>query len=206
MGRTLIVIPTLDLDRGHATACAATASAGCECTAYVSHDTKAEGFTATANEGLEIALPWEDVCLLNDDIDCFQLGWLATLRRVLHGAPDIGIVAPSGASQSTPARGIPGDPGLVEVNSVPFWCAVLRAEVLVERGLLDAEFIHYSSDTWYCWRARAAGWRIVWVRSVFLRHQHQGSGYRASWRSHDSEVLKRRIAEKGGRPWEPRSK
>ena len=201
MSRTLIVIPTLDLDRGNATAMAAVASAGCDCAPYVSHDVGRRGFTATANSGLEVASPWEDVCLLNDDIDCFPAGWLATLQRVMRSADDIGIVAPSGASQSTPARGMVGDVGLVEVNSVPFWCALMRAKMVAERGLLDAEFIHYSSDTWYCWQARAAGWRIVWARSVFLWHEHQGSGYKGTWRTHDSEVLRRKVREAGGKPW-----
>lgn len=198
----LVVVPTLDWEAGHATAKAAVATAGCVARPFVVHDREAGGFTGAANIGFQTVAPWEDLCLLNDDIECFPPGWLATLQAVMYSDSKIGIVAPGGMSQSTPRHGRPGDTGLVNVNSIPFWCALIRPEVRMEIGCLDSDFIHYSSDTWYCWKARHAGWRITWVRSVFLWHTHQASGYRREWHTHDTALLREKARQQHrGEPW-----
>ena len=202
MNDVLIVIPTLDWDRGLATFRAAIATAGISrVEPCVVEDWNRNGFTRTVNAGLQSAAAGEDVLILNDDIECFPLGWLASLQTVLHSASDIGIVAPSGKSLSTPNNGRPGEGGLVEVNSVPFWCALIRAELRAGAPFLDPDFWHYSSDTWYCWLARWAGWRLVWVRSVYLWHEHQASGHQAKWRELDLQTLRRKQASMGGKPW-----
>lgn len=197
----MLVVPTLDKEAGTATANAGAASAGCVARPFVVHDKEEGGFTGAANIGFQIATPWEDLCLLNDDVMAFSLGWLATLQAVMYSSDDIGIVAPSGASLSTPSRGRPGESGLIAVNSVPFWCVLIRAELREELGGLDTEFIHYSSDTWYCWQARHAGWRIIWARAVYLWHEHQASGYRRKWHAHDTRLLRQKVRAHRGEPW-----
>jgi len=200
MNPIFIVIPTLDLEQGQRTARMAMISSGLKASlirAEVIHDTQGVGFTKTVNRGLRNARPGEDICLLNDDIEAFQFSWLRILQRELHSRPSYGLVGPSGRSASTPRTGQPGGFGLKIVNSLPFWCTLIRAQTFKDVGLLDERLIHYSSDTWYCTLARKANWKCVWVKSVFLWHHHQGSGFKHHWRAQDRITLVKIGKERG---------
>lgn len=194
---TLIIIPTLDAAQGQDTGRLAQLHAGCPTRLIVSHSPQEDGFTKSVNRGWQQAKVGEDVCLLNDDVYRFTYGWLRALKNALYSASDIGIVVPSGHSASSPDTGRLGHVGLTKVNTAPFWCALIRSEVADSLGMLDERLIHYSSDTWYCVRVRRAGWRIKWLRSVYLWHEHEGSGFRESWRRHDTEVFTRLLLDIG---------
>lgn len=53
--------------------------------------------------------------------------------------------------------------------------ALLRRRMLDQIGLLDERFFMYYEDVDLCWRARAAGWRMVYVPASVVRHVHSGS-------------------------------
>lgn len=187
-----IVIPTLDSSIDGKLA--AISSFHTDCQVIVSHDADHVGFTKTVNEGMRRALEASadcDICLLNDDVYRFTPGWLVILQRELYSRPDIGIVGPSGKSGSISKAGHPGMHGRKSVVMLPFWCVVIKRELIDSMGLLDESFIHYSSDTWYCRMARRRGWKVVWVRSAYLWHHHQGSGLNKEWRIKDRETLVR---------------
>jgi len=189
-----IVIPTLDLARGQDTGKLAQVTAGCSVPVrvIVVHDEHRQGFTKTVNEGIRQA-PGEDVCLLNDDILRFQLGWLEILRRALYSNSRFGIAGPSGLSASHPAgKAGPGLFGVEEVKQLSFWCVLLRRKMLDELGLLDEAFTHYCSDTWYCEVMREKRWACVWARSAYLEHRHHGSGIPGKWKQHDREIYFKR--------------
>lgn len=194
----LIVIPTLDHARGESVGKAALVGAGCEARVFVSHDSKREGFTKTANAGMRQIRPGEDICLLNDDVSNFPLGWLRILHRGLYSQPRIGIVGPSGASGTAPLRGgKPGMTGIQIVKQVPFWCALFKSEMIDAIGLLDEAFIHYASDNWYCrGTMRRAGWKCAWCKDVFLVHRKHGSGRHNAWRKHDHALFHKRMGRK----------
>jgi hypothetical protein len=186
-----IVIPTLDREQAEKTGRLALASAGCEARLIVV-DGPARGFTKTVNEGLAQLEDGEDVCILNDDVIGFPVGWLRALRAGLYANKRYGIAGPSGKSSTRPAcEGKPGMTGLQAVDQVSFWCALLRRECLDVLGHLDERFIHYGSDNEFCHRARKRGWRSVWVKGVYLEHQHHGSGIRNQWWKQDRALLKR---------------
>ena len=193
MNPVLIIIPTLDKDRGDSTGKLAQATAACPTRLVVMHDTRGQGFTRTVNRGLARRRHDEDVCILNDDVISFSYSWLRTLQDALYGQDRLGIVGPSGRSASSPSVGKLGDEGIYPVKTLPFWCAVVRAEVIQTLGHLDPAFIHYSSDTWYCIQAALAGWDVAWVKPVYLWHEHEGSGFRHEWREHDTKVFNKRI-------------
>jgi GT2 family glycosyltransferase len=195
MNPVLIVIPTLDKERGDGTGKLARATAGCETRLAVSHDARSQGFTRAVNRGLARRRHGEDVCILNDDVYGFPYSWLRTLQDALYSRDRLGIVGPSGRSASSPNAGKLGDAGIQPVKTIPFWCAVVRAEVIEMLGALDPAFIHYSSDTWYCIQAALAGWEVAWVKPVYLWHEHEGSGFRHEWREHDTRVFNKRIME-----------
>lgn len=192
MGSTiLIVIPTLDPEQGNETGRRAQISAACDMRLIVVHDEKGQGFTKTANRGLRQRRPNEDVCLLNDDVGPFIYGWLRILSEALKADRARGIVGPSGKSAGIAKTGRLGDWGTHTAGMLPFWCVLINHRLLDHMGYLNEELIHYSSDTLYCYRAIRAGWQIEWVKSVFLWHQHEGSGFREAWRKKDHETFQR---------------
>jgi len=185
----LIVIPTLDYNRGLEVGRRAQIAAACDTRLVVIHDKRGQGFTKTANRGLQRRKPGEDVCLLNDDIITFNYGWLKILSEALRLKPKRGIVGPSGKSAGIAKRGRVGDYGTRTAWMLPFWCVLISHGLLDDLGYLNENLIHYSSDTLYCVEARQAGWHIEWVKSVYLWHQHEGSGFRRAWRDHDSMIF-----------------
>lgn len=188
---TAIVIPTLDATRGRATGRLALRRAGMKARLIVSAGPK-RGFTKTVNDGIRQTKD-EDICLLNDDMNGFSSGWLAALHRVLYSNSKYGIVGPSGKSSTPPTNaGKPGMRGVQVVDRLPFWCVLIRRELIDIIGLLDENFKHYGSDYNYCLRARKAGWRCVWAREVFLKHQQHGSGLVAEWAKADHKLLYRK--------------
>jgi hypothetical protein len=52
---------------------------------------------------------------------------------------------------------------------------LLRRRMLDQIGLLDDRFFMYYEDIDLCWRARSAGWRMVYVPAAVVRHVHSGS-------------------------------
>lgn len=198
-----IIVPTLDPEQGTRTAQLGRLSSGMEDVLIrVIHDEEQEGFTKTVNRGLKQLRPGAIPCLLNDDVYGFQYAWLRILVGTLLSRPDYGIVAPSGNSASGPSNGMLGERGIKTLPMVPFWCVVIRPPLIEKLGLLDERFIHYSSDTWYCRRSRQLGYLVVWDRSVYLWHEHQGSGLIKEWRIHDRDVLVK-LGRKAGQYYSP---
>lgn len=193
MNPVLIIIPTLDPKRGADTAHRAQLSAACDTRVIVAHDRHQYGFTKKANWGMRQGRPDEDICLLNDDVDVFNYGWLRALQNALYSRPKLGIVGPSGNCASSTNVGRMGDTGLQRINTLPFWCVLIRRDVVDKIGYMDEDFIHYSSDTWYCLEAKRAGFGRAWLRPLYLWHEHEGSGFRNEWRRHDAEVFKKRL-------------
>ncbi|OQA21249.1 MAG: hypothetical protein BWY63_01331 [Chloroflexi bacterium ADurb.Bin360] len=185
MTNTAIIIPTLDAALGKSTGDLALLSAGMDARLIVVAGPK-RGFTATVNDGLVQLEPGEDACILNDDVHWFTHGWLNILSRALHSAKDIAMVCPTGKSRTAPmAKAKTIDTGLENVGHIPFWCVLVRSELLSKLGHLDPRYIHYCSDNDYCDRAQAAGWRNVWVKDVWLEHRVHGSGMIADWAHKD---------------------
>jgi len=200
MTPTAIIIPTLDAELGHSTGRLALLGCGMDARLIVVAGPK-RGFTATVNDGLAQLEPGEDACILNDDVHWFTYGWLATLSRALHSARNIGMVCPTGKSRTTPmAHGKLGESGLEDVGHIPFWCVLIKGEVLTRLGHLDSRYIHYCSDNAYCDRVQLAGWRNVWVKDVWLQHRVHGSGMISEWASRDlAEYNRERAKPRGGK-------
>ena len=190
MNPVAIVIPTLDAQHGERTGRLATLSAACKTRLIVVAGPK-RGFTKTVNDGLKQLKEDEDVCILNDDVAGFQHGWLATLQRALYSDKTFGIVGPSGKSAAISRTGTRHDSGLQKCEQLSFWCVLIKRAVIEQIGILDERFIHYASDNEYCIRAKRKGWKIVWVKDVFLKHVGHGSGLQGKWKQQDHHELNR---------------
>lgn len=182
-----IVMPTVQPKLARDTMALAQLTAGCETRPYLVVDGKRRGFSRTVNAGWKSASG--DVLILNDDIEWFQYGWLRILWEALYDDPSYGLVGPSGRSSTRPmCDGWPGQHGTEIVDHLPFWCVLVKEAVTGRIGHLDERFIHYGSDNYYCQVAKQAGYQCVWVRDVYLKHTHHGSGLITHWKEHDDLI------------------
>jgi GT2 family glycosyltransferase len=81
-----------------------------------------------------------------------------------------------------------------EVEAVSGSCMLIRRAVVEKIGYLDEGFFAYQEDTDFCFRARAAGWKIYYVPGAQIYHfgGEGGSGvevYRSIYQWHRSYFL-----------------
>gem|GEM_PF-1442570 len=154
-----------------------------------------EGFIRGANRGIAAARGGY-VLLLNNDTTVTP-GWLAALHRAVGRSPDAGItsgkiVGPDGRVQLAGAyiafdgsarmigEGMsPDDPSLAEEREVCYiggHCMLIKRAVLDAVGPLDESYgFGYHEDTDYCYRARAAGFRVIYTPDCVVHHQLFGT-------------------------------
>ena len=153
------------------------------------------GFAGGVNVGLRVARG-EVFILFNQDAVA-EPGWLAALVSGLLAAPDIGIagckildidgktIQHAGGYLTMP-QALPSHFGIgqaetgqydqsKDVDFVTGAAFAIRREVLQSIGFLDESFYFYFEDVDYCYRARAAGFRIVYLPDAVLRHHGKAS-------------------------------
>ena len=54
---------------------------------------------------------------------------------------------------------------------VTFASVLIRRDVFLEVGLLDGRMINYCSDSDFCYRARYAGWMVIYEPSFIVKHK-----------------------------------
>ena len=153
------------------------------------------GFAGGVNVGLRVARG-EVFILFNQDAVA-EPGWLAALVSGLLAAPDIGIagckildiagktIQHAGGYLTMP-QALPSHFGIgqaatgqydqsKDVDFVTGAAFAIRREVLESIGFVDESFCFYFEDVDYCYRARAAGFRIVYLPDAVLRHHGKAS-------------------------------
>ena len=153
------------------------------------------GFLRAANRGMSAARGGY-ILLLNNDTTVTP-GWLSALQQAARSARDVGIVGgkiigPDGRVQLAGAymafdgsarmigEGLsPDDPSLSrerEVCYVGGHCMLIKREVVDAIGLLDESYgFGYHEDTDYCYRAREAGFRVIYTPRCAVHHQLFGT-------------------------------
>ncbi len=154
-----------------------------------------EGFLRGANKGIAVA-KGRYVLLLNNDTRVTP-GWLAALLSAAERSPEVGmvsgkIVGPDGRVQLAGAyiafdgsarmigEGLPPDDlSLSEEREVCYvggHCMLIKREVLEAVGPLDESYgFGYHEDTDYCYRARAAGFKVTYTPGCLVHHQLFGT-------------------------------
>jgi O-antigen biosynthesis protein len=139
------------------------------------------------------------LCLLNNDIEAINAGWLSEM--VAHALrPDIGavgamlyypdrtiqhagvILGVGGVANHAFAHEPAGFPGhgaraLVAQNlsAVTGACLVMRREIFLQVGGLDVQLQIAFNDIDFCLRIRRAGYRILWTPFAELFHHESAS-------------------------------
>lgn len=152
------------------------------------------GFGGACNQGLRLA-EGEMLVLLNQDT-MVAPGWLAGLAAALESDPRIGAAGskahyPDGSIQHAggvvdvqglgahrgyrrPDQG--GYDALEDVDYVTGAALAVRRAAYVEVGGLDDGFgMAYFEDVDWCYRIRAAGWRVVYAPTSVLVHNERSS-------------------------------
>lgn len=62
-----------------------------------------------------------------------------------------------------------------DVDSVVGAFLLIRREVIERVGLLDERFFMYCEDEDWCWRAKQAGWRVVYYPAAVVHHRRGSS-------------------------------
>ncbi len=189
--KVAVIVPTVDLNLGAATALKAVKCAGLDCFGIISHDPGKTGFTSTVNDALAMVLSASLVAIVSDDATVPE-GWLARMAEILTDDPGIGIVGAGGPCRTPPQSGVkPGMPAKVlSASQLAFSCVVIRREVISAIGVLDGEFIHYGSDSDYCERAKQAGWRLVVAQDVYVEREFHPEI--TEWKEHDRELFRKK--------------
>ncbi len=148
------------------------------------------GFSEGNNVGIrESAAPY--ILLLNDDT-VVSKGILKDLLGAIQGDQNIGIAGPAVMYYKNPDRiwSAGAKIGLLGYAShlgkgqkmdsynlpsrVPYICGcaiLIKRDVINRVGLLDAEYFAYFEDADYCFRARKAGYRCLYVPSPTVWHK-----------------------------------
>jgi GT2 family glycosyltransferase len=154
------------------------------------------GFTRGCNAGLAVTRPDEDVVLMNNDIVVTEPGWLTRLQDVAYAKEDTGVVGTRlvdghgrinhlgsymppvslyGQQLGGGERDINQCRSDDEIECVVFAQAYLRRACIDRVGPLDEDLFAYFDDTDYCFRARQAGFGVVYAGSVCSVHHHNTS-------------------------------
>jgi len=154
------------------------------------------GFTKGVNIGLAACRPDEDVVLMNNDIVVVDPAWLSKLAEVAHGHPRGGVVGTrlvdgdariNHTGSYMPPVSLYGQQmggGELDIGQCvrtrPVECVVfaqvyLRRDCLDAVGPLDEAFFAYFEDTDWCFRARRAGFEVLYAGGVSPVHFHNTS-------------------------------
>jgi len=167
-------------------------------TLFFDDDHRSFNFSRVTNWAAEQARG-ELLCLLNDDTEVIESGWLSamvgTVRqdrvaavgalllyqngRIQHGGVIVGAGRVAAHAYAHEPHGTTGyhDRALVDqdVSCVTAACMLVRRDVFAEVGGFDEALPVRFNDVDFCLRVHAAGWRIVWTPSAELYHKESAT-------------------------------
>jgi len=166
-----------------------------------------KGFAGICNHAV-LKTDTKYICLLNSDTEA-GFSWLTYMLEEVDNNEDVGIVGAKlmyppqkgynlggsiqHAGVARNSEGLPyhiygGQPSDLpaankrrELNAVTFACVLIRRKMWDELGGLDEAYIlGQFEDIDFCWRARKAGWKVVYQPKATLLHYEHGSGEEAA--------------------------
>ena len=171
------------------------------------------GFATACNAGLKVSRG-RYIVLLNNDVLVTPF-WLTNLIRVLDSRPDVGMSLPvtnltygpqciqvsysnleamvhfaRNYNRSNPGR-------WMEVPRLPNYCLIIRREMTNKIGLLDEQFSPgYFEDDDYSYRARQAGYRLIFTEDTFVHHFSGTTTSTVNKNSNMGEINRKRFYKK----------
>lgn len=132
------------------------------------------GFAIAVNQGIQVASPNSDICLMNVDAEP-QEKWLDFLYKTLIENPLAGIIGPLGNEIENGYQKENFVNKDTKIFNVHFYCVLISREVINRIGLLDTRFgLGCWEDNDYCIRAKLANYESWISAKSLVRHKaHQ---------------------------------
>lgn len=134
-----------------------------------------KGFVKAVNQGLKVSqAPY--ICILNNDTEVTP-HWLEQLKFALNN-PAVGLAGPrtdtlgSWQGKHPISHEIKIMDGVTQM--LAFFCVLIKRQVVEDIGLLDEGFgVGFGDDDDYCYRAKAAGYKLAFVPYCMVHHHHR---------------------------------
>lgn len=141
------------------------------------------GFIRSVNRGIQESTG-DYILLLNNDVCISDPLWLSKmLDKMAKRQLDMCALAGGRLDEKT-YEYIPGEAKKEndKFSYLPFWCCLIKREVIDEIGVLDEAFsVGFWDDVDFCYRAKKAGYKLGIVSGIQVKHlYHQtfiSSGY-----------------------------
>lgn len=161
----------------------------------IAYDLKKRGFTWNVNRIMKLAIGrGSDFLLLNDDAELLDADW-GKMRVFLKEHPNAGVIGfkiftdktkqhiyHAGGLQMYPYgvhKG--GDKDVFTKPTLERWvnfsAVLIRADLVIDIGLLDKNLKMFFSDSDYCVMAQERGWEVWFVPYLEFSHEIGVSGH-----------------------------
>jgi len=127
------------------------------------------GFAPTVNKGIKAA-SHDLICLLNNDINLPNPGWL---KKMTEAMAEFDLTAPAGGRMD---KNWNYQPGEAKTRKDKFsylvgWCILFKREVIDEIGLIPEDFGKgFFEDVLFCYRAEKAGFKMGITEGTEVKH------------------------------------
>jgi GT2 family glycosyltransferase len=139
---------------------------------------KNEGFAGGVNSLVSVIRKRYDpeyIGICNQDIFLDE-GWLEKLLSKFDMDNAIATVSPLPKVEGLQWYIESGNGDIDDRASAPFFCFVVRADVLDISGLFDPDYFCYWEDADFCWRLILMGYRVVVSKDVLIYHEKGAAG------------------------------
>jgi GT2 family glycosyltransferase len=128
------------------------------------------------------------ICLLNNDVFVRE-GWLENLMKVALTYPNVGIVGPSTDFTSsiqhtinTPELAKEHKGEVASVIDLTGFCYIYSKKVWEKVDGFDEDFKFYGQEQAFNRKVKYHGYKLYWVKGVFVNHLHSESARQAEAR------------------------
>jgi hypothetical protein len=143
-----------------------------------SHFVAVGEFNMARNGNLGLKASDRDVIYAGDDTRIIEPNTILRLQALADSEPEIGILSPRILGHAQTVQTNPAFSPLTFAPFVAFVFVFIKREVIEKIGYLDERFEGYGvEDIDYCYRARAAGFKIAVTPDVTVKHGVNGHKY-----------------------------
>lgn len=127
------------------------------------------GFAKTVNKGIRAASN-DLICLLNNDVQLPNAGWLKTMVASMD---EFDLTAPAGGRMDNNWNYQPGEAKKRgdKFSYLPFWCILIKKEVFDAIGMVPEDFSKgFFEDVLWCHRAKKHGFKMGITEETGVKH------------------------------------
>lgn len=150
------------------------------------------GFARTVNKGIQSA-SHDLICLLNNDIELPNPGWLKTM---IASMDEFDLTAPAGGRMDNNWNYQPGEAKTRKDNFsyLVGWCILIKRQVFDKIGLIPEDFGKgFFEDVLFCYRAKKAGFKLGITEGTKVKHLYHATFKAEGYKLSEEYQKKRKI-------------